>query len=115
MPTVKHVQIHLTEPSRTRAAEALYPEPKTSDYLYYDTYMDHSKEVLRLRAEFTGPHFHDISHVACSEGTVDVYVSDACAYMYPLTTVARIKVYTEEVPDVSPVLLPPDPDADIPF
>lgn len=132
MATVKHVQIHLTEPSRGNAARALYPIPALRASYPHESVEDFA-EVAREHAlryadecqaqrDFTGPHFHGVDSVACSEGTVDVHVSKTCMYMYPLNTVARVKVYTEEAPDVpKPTTPPPLPpefaafDDDIPF
>lgn len=117
MATVKHVQIHLTEPSRSNAAEALYPNPEPTSYEYHFDYVDRVNEAARLRNEFTGPHFHDVEECEIEEGVVHVLVGNA-GYVYPLHTVARIKVYTVETPDMPPV---PEPDKftafndDIPF
>jgi len=85
--TVTHCKIHLAEPFRTAAAAATFPKAGVPAY---DVGAD------RNRAEFTGPDFYGIKHVAVSEGTVDVVLPDGTTYMYPLHTVARVKVYTTE-------------------
>lgn len=84
MEKVRHCQIHLTEPARSNAADALFPA---------SAYADVEAKNAASRAKFTGPHFHDIQIVQCSDGTVDVHLPDGTVYMYPLGTVARIKVY----------------------
>ena len=85
--SVNHCQIHLAEPFRTAAANATFPKAGVP---VYDVGADSN------RAEFTGPHFHGIKNIAVSEGTIDVVLPDGTVYMYPLHTVARIKVYTTE-------------------
>ena len=87
MSKVNHCQIHLAEPFRTQAAAATFPKAGVPAY---DVGADSN------RAEFTGPHFHGVETVAVSEGTIDVVLPDETVYMYPLHTVARIKVYTTE-------------------
>ena len=95
MSKVNHCQIHLAEPSRYAAAEALHPWPVLQPP-HTTVYKDEVDAVAAARAEFTGPHFHGVETVAVSEGTIDVVLPDGTVYMYPLHTVARIKVYTTE-------------------
>lgn len=86
MVQVKHCQIHLNEPARTKAAEALFPKAGVPAY-------DAGAE--RNRAEFTGPHFHGLDKVSFGENQVLIEI-DGAAYMYPMHSIARVKYYTTE-------------------
>lgn len=85
--SIRHCQIHFTEPARSQAAAAVFPYAGVP---VYDVGADSN------RREFTGPHFHGIRDITVSEGTVDVTLEDGTLYLYPLHSVARIKVYTTE-------------------
>lgn len=115
MVPLKHCQIHLSGEARAAAAAAVYPiphpevigvslqkllsmSPSENEALERDILKN--EEALRNRAEFTGPHFHGIRAVQCSEGTLDVILEDGTSYLYPLHTVARAKVYvTQHTPE----------------
>jgi hypothetical protein len=106
----KNVKIHLTEPSRSNAAEALFPNPEPRDYEYQHEYGDRVNAAARLRNEFTGPLFEGATECEIDEGVVHVLIDDV-GYVYPLHAVARLKVW--EAPPEPPKVN--DPDDDIPF
>ena len=112
MPKV-NVQIHLTEPARTKAAAALYPDTEFLPWVHESEgeYLDRQaeqagavKSLYDARGRFTGPLFSSADSIAVSEGTIDVTI-DGVVYMYPMHTVSRCKVWTEvEVPSPAPVI-----------
>lgn len=115
MVPLKHCQIHLMGDSRAAAAAAVYPYPYPGvfdvslqelsrmpgiDRESFERKVAANEAVQKNRAEFTGPHFHGIKSVQCSEGTLDVVLEDGTVYLYPLHTVARAKVYvTQHTPE----------------
>lgn len=108
MSKVKHCQIHLTEPARTKAAAAVHPLPhpelanmtqaalrgmSESAIENLNKQMDSNVEAMQAQAEFTGPYFHDLTNVTFGENQVMVQLPDETVYLYPLHAIARVKFY----------------------
>lgn len=110
----KNVKIHLAEPARSNAAEALFPNPEPTAYEYHCDYVDRVNAAAKQRNEFTGPLFEGAEECEIDEGAVHVLI-DEVGYVYPLHTVARLKVWETPAPPPAPAPVEPAPFDDLPF